>query len=209
MFVIKDFSKHYGDHLALNIANLRLDAGVYWIKGENGSGKTTFFKSIAGLLPCKGKIEFDDGISLHHHAIDYRKRVSYSEAEPLYPGFLTAKDLFRFVGKTKQASLAQQDELKNKFGMNSYFEKSCETYSSGMLKKLSLAMAFLGTPHLIILDEPLITLDEAARKILLNIIDQFVEQKVTFLISSHQVLEQSDFTVKATFIIQDRSIVSL
>jgi ABC-2 type transport system ATP-binding protein len=209
MLSIENFTKSYSDTLVLNIPQLSLDTGVYWIKGENGSGKSTFFKSLSGLIPCKGKIVFDDGISLHDDPISFRKFVNYGEAEPVYPGFLTAKDLIRFIGKTKHAPRDQQQNLIAKFRIDHFLDKPCETYSSGMLKKLSLALTFLGTPRLIILDEPLITLDESSRQILFDVIlDLLNTIPITFLISSHQAIDLQDLPVKAAYLINDKKLVN-
>src|SRR5204863_4122304 len=98
MLTIRNFSKSYNGTLVLTIKELKFDSGVYWIKGENGSGKSTFFKSIAGLLPHEGEICYEN-LSLKNNPVEYRKLINYSEAEPVYPGFLTAKDLVRFIGK--------------------------------------------------------------------------------------------------------------
>ena len=208
MLTIEHFSKSYSGTQVIYIQSLSLSSGIYWIKGENGSGKTTLFKSLAGLHPCEGKIQFDDGINLHKNPIIFRNRVNYSEADPLYPGFLTSKDLIRFIGSTKGADQKQQDFFVEQFNMSSYFEKPVETYSSGMLKKLSLAIAFLGSPKLIILDEPLITLDVQARSVLLHIMKNYIDQhEVTFLLSSHQMLDSTELKVNETFVIENKTLV--
>lgn len=206
MLRLTGFSKSYSTHLILQVPELKFEPGIHWIKGENGSGKTTLFKSLAGLHPCSGKVEFDGGPDLQGDPIEYRRLVNYSEAEPVYPGFLTGRDLIHFVGKAKGAG-PEQKSLAEEFGMNSYYLNPCDTYSSGMLKKLSVVMAFLGSPRLIILDEPLITLDEGARKVLYKIIDQFIAGNDTIvLISSHQDISETSLPVKQTLIIRDKTI---
>jgi ABC-2 type transport system ATP-binding protein len=206
MLSIRKYSKSYGGISVLTIEDLVLTPGIYWIKGENGSGKSTLFKSIAGIIPFEGEIEFR-GLSVKKDAVAFRRLVNYAEAEPLYPGFLTAKDLTRFVGKTKGGSLDQQRHYIEAFGINSFFEKACETYSSGMMKKLSLALAFLGNPEVVILDEPLITLDESARYILIEEILTLAKKGTTLLLSSHQLLDRAVLPVTASFAIKDKRIV--
>lgn len=207
MLTLHNFSKRFNDRLILEIDTLTFEQGAYWIKGENGSGKTTLFRSIAGVLPCTGEISFSDGISIGKNPIAYRTRINYSEAEPMYPGFLTARDLVRFIGKLRGASRQQQDYFVERFGVNTYFESPCETFSSGMIKKLGLALAFLGDPRVIILDEPLITLDHPSREVLFEIIRKKLEEGITLLISSHHSIATHDFPVVKTFLVEGKTLV--
>jgi ABC-2 type transport system ATP-binding protein len=206
MLTLQEYSKKYTETLVLSIDDLKLSSGIYWIKGENGSGKSTLFKSIAGLIPFDGEIGFRD-ISLKKDPVHYRRLINYAEAEPLYPAFLTAKDLIRFIGKTKGAPIQQQEFYTQVFGVDQFFQKPCETYSSGMMKKLSLVLGFLGTPGVLILDEPLITLDEEARKILLAHINMRAKEGTTFLLSSHQPLDDGSLPLAGTFVIRDKTLV--
>jgi len=208
MLIVKNYSKRFNDHLILEIAHQEFSSGIYWIKGENGSGKSTFFKTIAGILPFDGAISFSDGTDSKNNPVPFRSKINYGEAEPLYPGFLTAKDLIRFVGKVKGESITSQDEYARKFGVDTFFNKPCETYSSGMIKKLSLVMAFFGRPQVIILDEPLITLDEGSRQTLFQLIRHKLEtEKILFLLSSHQSILPADLEIVQTLTIENKKLV--
>ncbi len=178
------YSKQY-NNLPVISADLELPHGVYWLKGENGSGKTTLLRSIAGLIPFSGKIEVA-GTEINTDRIGYRHKVNYADAEPQYPAFLTGADLIQFYTETKNADKQQAIVLANTLGSGTYLNNKIGTYSSGMAKKLSLVLGFIGKPSLILLDEPLITLDQQAVASLLQLIAQTYLSGVSFLITSHQ-----------------------
>lgn len=209
MLQLRNFTKYYGTHKVLDIPDLTLSAGLYWIKGDNGSGKSSLFKSLAGLIPFSGEVVLEGSISLKKHPIPFRKWVNYGEAEPLYPGFLSAKDLIQFVAKTKQGSVEQQDHLMNVLGVDKFLTQSCGTFSSGMLKKLSLTLAFLGNPKVILLDEPLITLDEAARIQLASLVQDALRKDVLIFISSHQQLELTEYSITQSFMIEEKTLIKI
>ena len=78
-----------------------------------------------------------------------------------------------------------------------------------MIKKLSLALAFTGNPQLILLDEPLITIDVDAVNIICSMIQGMVEQNISFIITSHQSVEQHQLSFNQTLLAADRTVVNI
>ncbi len=162
MLQFENVQKYYGSFLAMNIGALSIDKGVWWLQGENGSGKTTVLKMIAGLHPFSGNILLDNLYNLKKQRQQFIRRVNYAEAEPLYPPFLTAKDLIELYCYTKGGNIKEAIGLLQQLNVFDSYQKPLATYSSGMVKKVSLTLAFIGKPKLILLDEPLITIDTKA-----------------------------------------------
>jgi ABC-2 type transport system ATP-binding protein len=185
MVLIKDYRKRYGDVNIVAIPELELSVGLYWLKGENGSGKTTLLKSMAGLIPFDGTISVA-GNDLNKRRKDYKSIVNYAEAEPLYPEFLTGNDLIRFYMDVKKGNALQLAHLVDTMGIGEYIDRKIATYSSGMIKKLSLVLAFIGKPKLLLLDEPLITLDIKAVANLQNVMGAYISNGTSFIVTSHQ-----------------------
>ena len=183
----------------LTIADWHLPTGVHWLKGPTGAGKTPLFRSIAGMLPFEGTITLN-GLDCRRDAVSYRLRVNYAEAEPTFPPFLTALELIRWVADAKQAPAGQADALIEAFGVGTFQHTPVGTYSSGMLKKLSLLLALLGTPRLVLLDEPLTTLDVATAARLFDLVRQLrAEQDVSFWLTSHQDVSLTGLTLTGTW----------
>ncbi|RCR65704.1 ABC transporter ATP-binding protein [Larkinella punicea] len=206
MLTVRNFRKEYHNRLVLAISQADFPPGIHWLKGRNGSGKTTFFRSVAGLLPFDGSLVLAGKYDIRQQPVAYRLRVNYGEAEPLYPPFLTAWELIRWVATTKQAPNPQIDELIDLFGIRDFIKTPIGTYSSGMLKKTSLVLAFLGKPSLILLDEPLITLDHATTKTVIDRIRQSREQGISFLLSSHQDVDASELPVDSVWVVQNQTL---
>jgi ABC-2 type transport system ATP-binding protein len=184
MLEISQFRKAYSTGFELQIDSLRLEKGIHLIKGENGSGKSTLLKAIAGIHDFEGMISLD-GVSIKAQPVVFRKMVNYSEAEPMFPDFLNLDELIAFVSDTKGANQTQIDYLKTELGIGDYAKNPLASYSSGMLKKAGLILAFLGNPELIILDEPFTTIDVETQDRLKNLVLASISEGKSFLITSH------------------------
>ncbi|MBC7552630.1 MAG: ATP-binding cassette domain-containing protein [Taibaiella sp.] len=185
MLRFTEFRKDYGAGVVIAILALELEQGIYWLKGENGSGKTTLIKSIAGLMPFEGEIAVA-GISIKKEQTAYRAIVNYAEAEPLYPAFIPGSELVDFYRRMKKAESKAVSRLVDALGIGGFMANNTGTYSSGMAKKLSLVLGFIGNPKLVLLDEPLITLDQQSVANLQQLVGEYLNLGVSFLVTSHQ-----------------------
>lgn len=206
MLKFLNVKKAYAHDPVFEIPSLQLDAGLYWLQGINGSGKTTLLRMIAGISPFEGDIIFD-GISQHTHPLLYRKKISWAEAEPLYPPFITGKDLVLYYQEIRKATDQQINKLIAFSGLQKNLPNPIGTYSSGMVKRLSLLLAFIGNVSLILLDEPLATLDTEAAHLLPDLINEYRQLYGTsFIFSSHQPFLSDKLTIYKKLMITGRTI---
>jgi ABC-2 type transport system ATP-binding protein len=206
MLQLTAIQKSFGSHHVFSIDELRLQNGLYWLKGANGSGKSTLMKLVAGLLPFKGEIILNEKISIHQQPADYRLLVNHSAAEPVYPSFLTGKELVEFIRCIKKGTTRQIEEVKEILAIDNYLSNPTGSYSSGMLKKLSLLCAFTGKPAWILLDEPFTTLDHSSQSALCQLIRQKQGQGISFIITSHHDIETSGIHFSKVFTVKDKRL---
>ncbi len=211
MLHLREFRKAYpGQSPVLTIADLRLGRGIHWIEGANGAGKTTLFRAVAGLIPCSGTVQLApnaaEALDLHRHPIPWRRAVSYGEAEPLYPSFLTGHELAAYVAQAKGAPPGQLVAVASALGVPEFWHQPTGTYSSGMLKKLSLMLALLGHSQLILLDEPLITLDTATQRAVETLVAERAAAGVSFLLASHQPFDAGQVPVTGRWRVADGTV---
>lgn len=186
MLRFNSLKKEYSTTTVLDVPSLVIQNGTILLQGENGSGKTTFLKIIAGLIPFEGDIFINDAFSLKKQRQAFIRNINYAEAEPLYPPFLTAKELVKFFCYAKKGSIKEMELLLQQLHVFDVYTKPVSTYSSGMVKKLSLALAFAGNPAWVLLDEPLITIDKHAVETICAIINEKSKAGISFIITSHQ-----------------------
>lgn len=207
MLELTDIRKTYGNQLIFSIDQLAFTPGIYWLKGVNGSGKSTFLSLLAGLIPFKGSVLLDGKFCIRKQGASYRQLVNHAEAEPVYPAFLAGNELLDFVVTVKKGSRQQANEIQEVLGIDNYLANVTGSYSSGMLKKLSLLLAFIGQPRWILLDEPFTTLDQASQEALQKLIMQKHKKGISFIITSHHKIEGSSIDFTRTFVFNNQQLI--
>ena len=179
-----NLSKKFPSKLAVNKANIHVEKGdIYGLIGKNGAGKTTAMKMILGtLLPTEGEIKLFGNDNLNQE----RKRIgSLIEAPGLYRNCTAYENMKRFsllYGGTDEDIY----ELLKFVGLADAKKMKVGHFSLGMKQRLGIALALLGNPDIMVLDEPINGLDPAGIKEIRDIIIELNEKRgVTFLISSH------------------------
>jgi ABC-2 type transport system ATP-binding protein len=209
MLQIKNFLKEYQNHLILDIPNLEIPRGVSWFQGVNGSGKSTFFKAISGIIPFDGDVVYDERLNLKKEPVEFRRNINYSFAEPRFPDYLSGKDILDYyqnIYKTEELEIMEWVQL---FGVDEYYKTAISTYSSGMLKKISLIAALIGDAQVLALDEPLTTIDKGSQEKLLSLLAEKVKKGVNILIASHHDLPESELKVDHHFLVENQTIMYL
>ena len=186
----KELVKQFPGKLAVDHISMHVKKGdIYGFIGKNGAGKTTTMKLILGLLkPTEGSILLYGSDKLDQHRI---KIGSLIEAPGLYKNCTAFEIMKRFsilYGGTDQ----EIKELLELVGLGNVKKRKAGVFSLGMKQRLGIAIALLGNPEILILDEPINGLDPAGIKDIRDIIIKLNKERgVTFLISSHILDELS------------------
>lgn len=187
-----NLTKSYHSFTALKNVSITLEAGkVYGLIGKNGAGKTTLMRLITGLsFPTSGSIELF-GSTGEKEIQNELKKIGCLIENPSLNGNMTAKEnlkLHRIMRGIPNKEL--EDELLELVGLKNTNKKKAKDFSLGMRQRLGIAIALLGNPELLILDEPVNGLDPLGIVEMRNLIKKMSEERhMTILISSHNLPE--------------------
>ena len=191
MITINTVSKKYGKAEVLNLESLEIPTGQsFGLVGNNGAGKTTLFNILLDLIrPTTGSVINND-ISVHKSESWKTFTGSFID-ESFLISYLTPEEYFQFIGDLRGINKADIKEFLGQF--DEFFndevlekKKYLRDLSKGNQKKVGIIAAMMGTPKVIILDEPFANLDPTTQIRLKTIIKKLIENKeITVLISSH------------------------
>jgi ABC-2 type transport system ATP-binding protein len=181
-------TKKYGETIALDSVSLTLKEGdVYGLIGRNGAGKTTFFKCVMGLAkPSGGAIEINGEKKDLGSA---RRQMGFMISPSFFP-YLNPKENLEYLCRVKGVRIkGEAERLLRIVGLDG-IEKPFKEFSLGMKQRLGIAGALLGSPPVVVLDEPINGLDpQGVIDIRTLIKDINAKTGTTFIVSSHILAE--------------------
>lgn len=159
--VVENLTKEYGNNLVLDDVSFTFESGkIYGLLGRNGSGKTTFFNCLDGLINYKkGKFYIDD---TQINSND----IGFVLTSPMLPEFLTGYEFIKTYMEINK--IEEKNKIDEYFNMVSFAkddqDKLIKDYSSGMKNKIQILMCIISKPKIILLDEPLTSIDVVVAK---------------------------------------------
>ncbi|MFL5681267.1 MAG: ABC transporter ATP-binding protein, partial [Chloroflexota bacterium] len=181
-------TKHYPGVAALTDLTLDVPAGsIYGFLGPNGAGKSTTLKMLAGLTrPTSGSASVA-GIPIAAGA-DYRREVGYLAQDPRFYDWMTGRETLEFVTSLypadRRSDAAALDATLARVGLADAAKRKTGTYSGGMRQRLGIAQALVGRPAVLLLDEPVSSLDPIGRHEVLDLMRD-LKGETTVFYSTH------------------------
>ena len=194
-------TKKYGKKTVVDHVSVHIRRGdIYGLIGKNGAGKTTFMRMVLGfVIPNEGTVELFGG---EPQKTSGQKIGSLIEAPAFYAGCTALENLKYFSvlsgrGKNQEIPEKRLHELIEMVGLGDAGKKKVGNYSLGMKQRLGLAIAMIGKPEFLVLDEPVNGLDPAGIRDVRDTIRRLNEESgVTILISSHLLDELAKVATK-------------
>ncbi len=190
VLTVSNLTKFYGDFKALDSVSFTVDKGwVYGYLGPNGAGKTTTIRTMLGLLkPDQGEMRIN-GVNPIRDPVLALQSLGYAPELPTLQVFFTGEQLLDFMGKmfglTTQIRKERIKQLLDLVGLKEWGNKKIGKYSKGMVQRLSIALAIINDPMVLIMDEPTIVMDPEATTHFRNLFTTFSKEGKTIFISSH------------------------
>jgi len=211
MIKIKKLSKNYGEYQALKDITLHMEAGsIFGLLGPNGAGKTTLISTLVGLNTFeKGEILIDNK-SLKEELSYIQSITSLIPQNLAFYPTLTAKENLEFFagmlglkGQTLQSRLDKVVEITK---LNDVYNKTSQTYSGGLKRRLNIAIGLLNEPKIIYFDEPTVGIDPQSRNFILEFIKSMKDKNKLIVYTSHY-MEEVEFLCDKIAIIDHGKIL--
>lgn len=191
---LNQITKSYGRKVILNNVSISVKPGqIFGLIGPSGSGKTSLVKIIVGMdQPTSGHVKV---LNTQVPNLKLLQKVGYmAQADALYNDLTGKENLSFFASLFKLNKDAQKKRIAyaaSLVNLTPHLAKKVENYSGGMKRRLSLAVALIHDPQILILDEPTVGIDPALRKSIWAEINRLKDEGKTILITTH-VMDEAD-----------------
>ena len=195
MIEVKNLTKRYGDIKALDDISFTVDTGeVLGFLGPNGAGKSTTMNIITGYISSTSGTVTVDGTEILENPRETKRKIGYlPEIPPLYPE-MTVRKYLEFMFDLKKVKLPKKEhieEIMRLVRITDMADRLIKNLSKGYRQRVGIAQAILGSPDIIILDEPTVGLDPQQLTEIRALVRKLGE-KLTVIISSHILSEISE-----------------
>lgn len=200
-----EVTRRYGDVVALDRVSLDIHAGeLVGLLGPNGAGKSTLINLFVGLRkPTSGTVELLGGSPADPVV---RRGIGVTPQETGLPEALRVGEIVDFVGSHFPSPI-ERGELLARFGLEDLVRRQVGGLSGGQKRRLAVALAFVGNPRLVFLDEPTTGLDVEARRSLWDGIKAFHADGGTVLLTSHY-LEEVEALARRVVVVGDGRVLA-
>jgi len=177
---------------ALKDINLVFGTGMFGLLGPNGAGKSSLMRIMVTLMkPTSGEI-LVDGMDIQKHRKEIRKMLGYLPQDFRFFTSLKTWEFLDYSGslaglKNKKERIAEVDRLLDQVGLLEVRDRQANRLSGGMKRRLGIAQALIGSPKILVVDEPTTGLDPDERIRFRNILSQLSQHDVIILLSTHIV----------------------
>ena len=184
----QEVSKRYGEVTAVDGVTTEIHAGErVALLGRNGAGKSTLLRLALGLTrPSGGSCRL---FGLPSNAHEARWSIGYAPQITAVPDRLRVREVISFVRDVKGA--AEPEALVDRFQLRPLLNRPASVLSLGQKRRLTLLLAFVGDPELVVLDEPTVSLDAQSRDTAWELIGEFTDAGGTLVLASHDFREVS------------------
>ncbi|XP_062240484.1 phospholipid-transporting ATPase ABCA1-like [Platichthys flesus] len=183
-------------------------AECFGLLGINGAGKTTTFKMLTGDIPVSGGEAVLNGYSIRTEMSEVHQNMGYCPQFDALDDLLTGREHLEFYGRLRgvpEPEVAMVAEWGiQKLGLVKYSNKSAGTYSGGNKRKLSTAIALIGCPPVIFLDEPTTGMDPKARRFLWDCILSVIREGRSVILTSHSMEECEALCTRMAIMVNGR-----
>ncbi len=206
---VRQLSKSYGEKPVLQQLDFQLMPGeIIAILGANGAGKTTFLQTLLGMVaPDQGDITlFGQPVSALKQQMALRGNIGVMLQQASLPANLTGREHLQLFSAYYPAPMPMMDVIEQ-FGLASFIDQRFSTLSGGQQQALLFALAMLGKPQVLFLDEPTVGLDVSARQAFWQYIRSAAAAGISVILTTHY-LEEADQLASRIVVLKDGRFIA-